>query len=141
MSLARSRYFMHNHRWKLLAGILSLVYHCHQILIGMDWYLPSGFLNKKKRTKLISLHISSTGYETIIYFLWEIFGIYSFHLNWLYYILLWLKRKSDAPRSQGQECGRDESSPGSPTSSGKTPMETTYQMEAKAETGLNISKK
>jgi len=52
-----------------------------------------------------------------------------------------LKRKSDAPRSQGQECGRDEGSPCSPPSSGKIPMETTYQMEAKAETGSNISKK
>lgn len=102
MSLARSRYFMHNHRWKLLAGILSLVYHCHQILIGMDWYLPSGFLNKKKRTKLISLHISSTGYETIIHFLWGIFGIYSFHLNWLYYFIAVVKKKiwcSKKPRS------------------------------------------
>lgn len=77
--------FMHNHRWELRAGNLSLVYH-YYILIGMDGCLPAGFHKKKKRAKVISLQITAHLVIRITSQIIGIFGTYSSKLNWLYLI-------------------------------------------------------
>ena len=131
---------MHNHRWKLIAGILSLVFHHYCVVIGMDWYLPAG-LHKKKRGKVISLQITAQlGIKRTLQIM-GIFGIYSLKLTWLH-LITWrvFKKKSDILRSQSQGCGRDESSPSSGTGSGRILLKTYHNAGKKEKISFAISK-